>query len=228
MPGKQRSACITIAVLFIGASLPMHAADLKVRAGGLDLTLPLPENFEDVGEKYRTTLFELMVPSSNRLVAALAPPAEIAKMNEGKASGGLDAYAMIQAPRQMEYADCTPEAFQQVLKSVGAPIGEVVREQISDEMNVRLKSLGQGSIDVGGTKDLGAVFRKTDAYGSVTLTKYSQGERSGTMAAGTALIRVRQRVIFAYIFRRYESPETVLSIGKSLEAWTDLILAKNR
>ena len=149
-------------------------------------------------------------------------------MNKDGAPQGLDTYAMIQVPRQLEYADCTPEAFQQMLKSTGAPAGEVVRERALEEMNVRLKSFGQGSIDVGGTQDLGAVFRKTDAYGSVTLTKYSLGERSVTMSAATAVIRVRQRVMFAYVFNKYQSPETVLSIGKNREAWTDSIPAKNK
>lgn len=228
MTGRRRGIRTSVAVLFLGVCVAAHGADLKVRAGGLDLTMPAPDNFQDSGEKFRTTLFELMVPSANRLVAAFAPAAEIAKMDAGNSSGGLDAYAIVEAPRQMEYADCTPEVFEQVLKSVGAPAAELAGKQATEEMNFRLKTLGQRSVDIGSPENLGGIFQKTDAYGYASLTKYSQGDRSVTMATASAVIRVRQRLIFAYIFRRYESPETVMSMAKSLEAWTDSILAKNR
>ncbi len=180
MAEKRRNNCISLAVILLSACLPMPGSDVKARAGGFDLTLPVPEKFEDVGERFRTTVFELMVPSANRLVGAFAPAAEIAKMNEGRASGGLAVYAMIQVPRQLEYTDCTPQTFQQMLKGAGAPAEELAREQAAQEMNLRLKSFGQKSINVGGTEDLGSVFRKTDAYGSATLATYSQDERSVT------------------------------------------------
>ncbi len=215
-------------MFLLGACLPLRSTEVKARAGGLDLTFPAPENFEDVGEKFRTMLFELLVPSANRLVAAFAPGTEIAKLNAGRASGGLDTYAMVEAPRQAEYADCTPEAFQQMLKGLGAPVVELVREQAMEEFSARLKSLGEKSPDVGVPENVGPIFKKTDVYGSATLMKYSQGERSLTMVAASALIRVRQRVLYAYIFRRYESSETVVSTGKSLEVWADSILAKNK
>jgi len=223
-------------VLFPGACLYAEAADTEVRAGGIALTLPAPSSdFRESGDKLRTTVFELIVPSVNRLVSAWAPPQELAKLREGKASGGLDAYAMVEVLRQLEYDDCTPEAFQQLLKSAGASTGELVGKAMEDmgkgateEMNARLKSLGQRSIEMNHPENPGALFQRTDAYGFAALTTYKQGDRSVTMATVTAVIRVRQRVLFAYIFRKYESPDTVISIGKDLEVWADGILMRKK
>jgi hypothetical protein len=54
------------------------------------------------------------------------------------------------------------------------------------------------------------------------------GGRSVTMACGFAVLRVKERVSFAYLYHNYESPDTVRSLRKDTETWADLILAKNR
>jgi hypothetical protein len=60
------------------------------------------------------------------------------------------------------------------------------------------------------------------------LVAIKAGETSTTMAAGMAVFRVKQRVLFAYFFRKYDSPDTAKAVRKALEAWTDDILASNQ
>jgi hypothetical protein len=48
------------------------------------------------------------------------------------------------------------------------------------------------------------------------------------MACGFAVLRVKERVLFAYLYHNYESPDTVRSLRKDTETWADLILAKNK
>jgi len=60
------------------------------------------------------------------------------------------------------------------------------------------------------------------------LAAYKQEDRSVTMIIGTAFVRVKQRLIFVYLYRRYESPDTATLIRKELETWADAILAKNK
>jgi hypothetical protein len=93
---------------------------------------------------------------------------------------------------------------------------------------VRLKSLGAGPVDVGHPEMLGGLFQKSDAAGFAMLLAFKQGERSVTMANGTAFVRVRQRLLFMYLFRKYESPDTVNWLRRNLEPWVDAILAKNK
>lgn len=114
---------------------------------------------------------------------------------------------------------------------MGPGLGQLDAQKLGDvteEINIRLKSLGTKPIDVGHPEMLGAVFQKADASGFAMLMAVKQENRSDTMAGGLAVLRVKQRLVFAYLFRKYESPETVNLLRKELEAWTGAILASNK
>jgi len=206
------------------------AADPKIKAGGTELTLPGPgSGFAEAGDKLRTTFFELLAPSSNRLLSAYVPEKTLERLNAGR-SDELDIYAMVEVPRRAEYSDVTPQAFEQVLKGVEPSMGKLQLNvgELQQEMNTRLQSLGTKPIDIGHPEMLGGIFRKSNAAGFAMLLAVKQGEdRSDTMAAGMAVLRVKQRLVFAYLYRKYESPETVSWVRKNLEVWCDAILAKN-
>ena len=97
-----------------------------------------------------------------------------------------------------------------------------------DEINLRLKQLGGKPIEVGHPEMLGGFFREPDAAGYGMLIAIKHEDKNITLANGMAAVRIKQRLIFAYIFRKYESPETVALVGKDLGSWADSILAKNK
>jgi len=213
-----------LGVLLLAACLPAVGADPEVRTGGIVIKLPGPAtDFEEAGDQLRTTFFELLTPSTNRLLSAYLPSQILVKWNARK-PGALDVYA-----RQAEYSDCTPQAFDQVLKSVEPSMGklDVKVGEIEQEINIRLKSLGTRPIEVDHPEMLGNIFRKSNAAGFAMLIAVKQDDRSDTMAGGVALLRVKQRLIFAYLYHKYESPDSVNWVRKNLEAWCDTILARN-
>jgi hypothetical protein len=91
-----------------------------------------------------------------------------------------------------------------------------------------LQSLGTKPIEIGHPEMLGGIFKKTDASGFAMVLAVKQGDRSSTMACGFGVLRVKQRLIFAYLYRKYESPKTVSLVRENLEAWSDAILSKNK
>ena len=95
-------------------------------------------------------------------------------------------------------------------------------------MNLHLKTLGAKPLEVGRPEMLGGVFRKANEFGFAMLATLKQDDRSATTAVGVAVLRVRQRPVFAYLHRKYESPDTVIWLHRSLEAWCDAILARNQ
>ncbi len=219
-------------LLLLATRLPTWGADFEVKAGGVVVTLPGPaDDFREAGDKLRTTFFELLVPSNNRLLSAYLPAKTFELLAGGSQAADLDVYAMVEVPRRAEYADCTPEAFQQVLKGLEPSLGRFDAKKADDleqELNLRLKALGTKPVEIGPPEMLGGVFQKTDAAGFAMLTAYKQGDRSVTMAGGLAVLRVRQRPLFAYLYRKLDFPETVSRLGKDLEAWCDAALHKNR
>jgi hypothetical protein len=228
---QTRGNRLCLALLLSGACLPAFAADPEVKAGGVTLALPGPANdFAEVGDKLKTTFFELLVPSTNRLLSAYLPTQRLAELNSGKAPGPFDVYAMVEVLRQAEYVDCTPEAFEEVLKGSASSLGELDGKKVGDleqELNIHLKALGTKPVELGRPEMLGAIFQKSNAAGFAMLTAVKQGDRNVTLAGGFALLRLKQRLIFAYLYHTYESPDTVTWLRKNLETWCDAILAKN-
>ncbi|MGJ5820779.1 hypothetical protein [Paludibaculum fermentans] len=203
----------------------------RVKAGGVELAVPGPGNFPEVGDRLRTTLFEVLTPSTNRLLSAYVPQATLTELTTGKVGDGLRHYAMLQVPRQAEYVECTPETFTQVLQGVESSMGNLdakIVGDLGDEMNMRLKSLGSKSIEINRPEMLGGIFKKTDVSGFAMLVAFKQGERTVTMATTLAILRVKQKLLFAYFYKKYESPETVRDLSKDLEKWTDALLSANK
>jgi hypothetical protein len=229
---RAGKGCAAIALFLLCAPITRAiAADPEAKAGGVPLVLPAPPgDLVEVGDKLRSMFFELLTPSSNRLLTAYAPPSKIEIIGKTK-DPGLDWYGMVEVLRQAEYNDITPDAFEQVVKAMDSSLGKVAAEKTGDameEINVRLKQLGGNPIEAGHPDMLGGFFREADAAGYGMLTAYKQEEKTFTMAGGMAVVRVKQRLILAYIFRKYESPETVALVRKDLGSWVGSILAKNK
>jgi hypothetical protein len=224
-----------IPVLLLAACFQAAAVGQEFKAGGVALTLPGPtSDFPEVGDKLRTTFFELFAPSTSRLLSAYVSAQVLSELSQGKAPADLDlgTYGMVEVPRQAEYANCTPEDFEKVLESAGPSFGasdvKRIDELALDELSARLKSVGAKPIEVGRPEKLGGLFRKLDVAGFAMLATFKSGDRGGTMAMGCAFVRVKQRLLFVYLYRKYESPESVSWMRKNLETWCDAILAKNR
>ncbi len=229
---RAGKGCAAITLFLLCAPITRAIApDPEAKAGGVPLVLPAPPgDFVEVGDKLRSMFFELLTPSPNRLLTAYAPPSKIDMIGKIK-DPGLDGYGMIEVLRQAEYTDITPDAFEQVVKAMDTSLGKVAAEQAgvtADEINLRLKQLGRKPIEAGHPEMLGGFFREADGAGYGMLTAYKQDEKTLTMASGMAVVRVKQRLIFAYIFRKYESPDTVALVSRDLGSWVDSILAKNK
>lgn len=224
--------CVFLTLLLLGTSITAAGANPQVKAGGVTFDLPSPaDGFVEVGDRLRTTVFDLFAPSNNRLLTAYVPALTLDKLNAGMTTGDLDAYGMIEVSRQAEYAELTTQAFQKLLESMGPALGKLAAQKIGDvteEINIRLKSLGNKPIEVGHPEMLGQLFEKTDASGFAMLMAVKADEHSDTMATGFAVLRVKNRLLFAYLYRKYESAETVNLLRKNLDSWTDAILASNK
>jgi hypothetical protein len=208
-------------------------ANSEFKAGGVALTLPGPPgDFLEVGDRLRTTVFELLAPSTNRLLSAYVPSSRLVELKAGNASHGLGPYAMVEVPREAEYLDCGPREFEQALQSVGPYLGKAdlkaSAEPALEEFKIRLRSLGAKPLELGRFEMPRGLFRKTDAAGFLALMAGKSGDRSVNVALGMALLRVKQRLLLVLLGRKYESLETVTWVHENLETWCDAILANNR
>ena len=203
-----------------------------VRAGGLSFRFPSPSgDLVETGPDYRV-LLEPFAPNTNRLVAAFVVPDDFASVRSGK-SKSMTEYALIEIARQAEFADVTPEIFKQVADGMASSFGvnfETAMKEQEEEINRRLKALNSSAAAVSADKPvyLGALFSKADACGFGATMAVSSSGTTVTMAMGLSVIRVQNRVFFAYLYKRYEDESTLLWIRKASEQWADSILSANK
>jgi len=211
---------------------PKASEPASVRAGGLAFRFPSPSgDLVETGPDYRV-LLEPFAPNTNRLVAAFVVPDDFAAVRSAK-SNAMTEYALVEIPRQAEFADITPDIFKQVADGTAAQFGadleSKVKESVEDT-NRRLKQLNSSAAAVSVDKPvyLGVLFSKPDAHGfGMSMTGSSNGTTT-TMIMGISVVRVRNRVFFAYLYKRYEDESALLWIRKASEQWADSILTANK
>ena len=228
LPGKPRPS----GALKSSARAAQRSAP-RFKIGGKEIILPGPsDDYEEVGDRLRTTFFELLTHPSDRLVSAYLSSQTLVDLTAGKTANGLGIYGMVQTPRLQEYDDCSPENFQQVLAGLKQSLGQIdsgmLKGQMQGAMSDQLSTAGLKSVALDGFKALGLAFQKPNATGYLIREAIQQADRKIQMVAGLSAIRVRDRLILVGLFRKSESPETVNSLRQDLEDWADRILVANK
>jgi hypothetical protein len=208
-----------------GSSIPGFSV------GGLSLILPSPTgDMNEVGNEDRT-LFNLVVPNSNRLVAAYLPAQDLAHLR-AKTEGGLSKYALVEALRSAEFSDIDSSDFSTLVNTLGNQMGSIVNadfEESEAQFNRRMKTLKLNEkLSLGKPVMLGLLFTQKNAVGFGMITPVTINGVTKKMVMATILLRVRQRLLFAYVFAQYKDEQTADWTRKTAEQWTDAILVSNQ
>jgi hypothetical protein len=202
------------------------------RAGKKSLVIPPPATeLYEIGSDYRVTL-ETIVPASNRLIAAFIRPDEL---NAVLAPGErlLSRYALVQVPRGAEFVDVNGDDFKKVAGSVAEQFGANLDTLLKDEeadLNRRLKAVNSGAaaINLDKPTPLGSLFSKPDASGFAMIVPVSTKGTTTRMVMGLSVLRVQNRLLFAYLYSAYKDDESVQWVRRTSEQWADAILAANK
>jgi len=221
------SLCFFSNVLIAQSSIASEP--LKVRVGLQTMLIPSPgPDLPETGADYRV-LAEPLAPASNRLIAAFLLPEELKAMMTAKTS--LTRYALVEVPRQAEFAEVSPAIFKQVSDGMGDQFGAKLDATIEDqqkEIDLKLKALGnQSKVTIEKPAMLRTLFSKTDAIGYGAVMPTSIDGKTITVAMCTTVLRVRQRLLFLYTYARYTDEESVKSLGRISEQWSGAILKAN-
>ncbi len=207
------------------------AAPPTYKAGGTPIVIPSPTtDLVEVGEEGRGVL-EVAVPDSNRLIAGFLLAQDLSRLTKGSDTPVLTKYALVEVPRNGEYSDVSVSDFKEMIDGASQELGASMSSYFSsteDEFNRRLKDLNvDATVSLGKPVQLGALFSKTDAFGFGLITQVTVGATSANMAMAAAIVRVKQRVIFAYLYAEYKNDDTVKWLRKACEDWADAILKAN-
>ena len=227
--GKTRVTAL-FALLFISA-LDLYASDCLATIGGVSVAIPSPEkSFTEVGGEKRNS-FEFMVPSRNRLLCAFVLIDYLPHLKNP--ATGIDRYMVVEVSRYGdEKPEITPAIFGQVVGVAKQEIGDTSQlnstaHASTEEINSKLRAV-QNSKDISIDKliPLGTILQTTDAYGYLFDGVVSSGGTATRIIGGANLIRVRNRLIFAYVYA-VEAESSLKWVQTTAEEWTREILATN-
>jgi hypothetical protein len=228
--GKTRATAL-FALLFISA-LDLYASDCVATTGGVSVAIPTPEkSFTDVGTEKRNS-FEFMVPSRNHLLCAFVLTDYLPHLKNP--ATGIDRYMVVEVSRNIDEkkTEITTAIFEQVVAVIKQEIGDSSQlnstvHASTEEINNKLKAV-QNSKDISIDKliPLGTIFQTTDAYGFLFDGVVSSGGTTTRIVAASILIKVRNRLIFAYVYGA-EAESSLKWVRTTAEEWTREILAAN-
>lgn len=202
------------------------------RSGLKSIVIPPPTaDLSEIGPDYRV-LMDSSVPDTNRLLAAFLSAEDFVNVRSG-ISKGANRYALVENLRRAEFIDVDADTFKQVSNSVAQQFGATLNASVKDEeeeLNRKLKAM-RGS-DTTMTLDkpmqLGVFFSKPNACSFGIIQQISAAGSSVKMVAGVTILRVQNRLIYAYLYSAYKDEDSVQWVRKISEQWADAILKANQ
>jgi len=208
-------------------------------AGGVAIAIPAPwQGMVELGAD-RRGFMEQFVPPYNRLIAGFVNADDASKVGPGvvKAPPRI---AMMSVSPQYESTDIREDGFRMIVDNVRKQF-DVTAENYAktneEEFNRRMTSLDLDNIRITMDKpvSLGCLFSTPNSAGFGTILQASATnsdekpakDRSMQKALSVLFIRVKNRVLFGYVFADYEGPDTVKWLRKVSQDWSDAILAAN-
>jgi len=229
---KKTVPTLLLCALFASASL-LPAADCSTTAGGVPVVIPPPaKEFVEVGSDNRD-FFEYMVPSRNRLLCAFVPADFLPRLKNP--ASGLGQYMLVELSRKLDEknTEVTSASFEKVVLGMkqqfadSSTLNQTV-QTTSEEISSKLKQLDSSKdVSIDKPTPLGTLFQTSDAYASAMLAPVSSGGVRMRTINASVLLRVRDRLIFAYIYGSSDDENSLKWIGKMAEQWANEILTAN-
>jgi hypothetical protein len=203
------------------------------KAGGTAIAIPSPASeLAEVGEGNRKTM-NVFVPEVNRLLAAFLLTDDLKRLTGGSIKPPITKYALVEVPRRGENVDIAADKFKEMADRAKKEMEDVIEsasEKAGEELSRRMKSLDQqvAAITIGKRVKIGTFFSKEDAYGFGFVSPISSGGSTVKMGVAVVLVRVKNRLLFLYLYAEYKNQETAKWLQKTAEQWADATLKANR
>lgn len=214
------------AALILACSSSQAQDTPTCRAGLKSFTLPSPApELREMGPDLRV-LMEPLAPAKLRLIAAFMLPDNLNQLPGTTAP--LTKYALVEVPRAAEFQDVDETIFKTVVDGMSQQFSSGnLQSTMQTEIDRHFADLGAGKLTVDKPTQLGTLFSKPNASGFAMLMPMALNDKTVTLVAATLAVRVRNRVLFGYLYTQYKDKTSVDWITKTSESWVDAILKSN-
>jgi hypothetical protein len=238
---KQLLAATVIVILSATAHSQEHIKKgFSVRMGNVEVVIPPPENFEEASTQFERVKQKFTATESptNDMVAVFLPASICEQFRQGQ-EPNLTFYtkvSVLKAGRETPFSteDLASVASEFRNKGVQAmdPKGATMKAQL-EHMEQALSNLNSQStnIDMSKPVNLGEFDVRPNVYSVLLLftLKITSGSGSSVLPllAGMNFIRVKNRLVYLFTYRRYESKADVETLTSFSKKWNTMVLAAN-
>lgn len=233
-----------LAVVFVmnaSAGAQTRKADVATfQLGDQLITIPAPNDFEEAAAQFESIKkrFTVTEDPANDVLAVHLPHADCEKLRAGEV-GPLNFYTKISVSKSARGVDYSAAEFASLaaeFRKTGSQVMDVNGPTMKETLEHLSKGLSdlnkkETQIDMDQPLNLGEFDTRPNVYGVMLLvnlkTQSGEAKVSTLIAGGISLVRVKQRLIFVYTYRKYESKADVETLRDFTKQWIGQILAAN-
>lgn len=192
----------------------------------IDFTLP-DSNYLEVSSRFKS-LFDIFIPKQNRLICGFLTKSDVQEITDNK-TPKLDSYIVVEVGRPYENLDCQPKDYQTILSSMGdlSTKFSSLKDGALNEFNEKLKTLNIQEVQLNNPVNLEVIFSKEDANAIGMILKVQQGEVTKTYMCSVLLMRLKEKLLFVYIFKKYLDQNTVKEVISLTDKYASSLLRAN-
>jgi hypothetical protein len=205
--------------------------------GSRKVRIPAPDGFTDATAQFPNVTARLRATEDpgNDMLAFHIPESFVPKL---KASEDIDLefYTKISVPRRARTVDITQADFAAVTANLEKNFGAYIEPDGPLMTNVQ-KNSGKGltellgketSVSINETKYLGVIEKSDAVFSGMLLVSFEIYGRKLSTLGTLSIVRVNQRLVFAYAYRLSPSGNSVSELTQLTKKWTAKIVAANK
>lgn len=237
---------IVITAILLIVSTPAFAQKPKTNVAVFQLgdqvtRIPAPAGFEEAASQFEKIKdhFSATEPPDNDLLAVHLPSADCDRLRAGE-FGPFNFNTKVSVRRAVRDQPYSAERFADLVaafRKSGAQILDINSPAMKDavkRLDKSLRELNQedAEIDLGQPINLGEFDTRPNVYSVMLVlnfkTKSGDNEVSAPVLGGLSYVRVGQRMIYVYTYRKYKAEADVQILRDFTRKWIGEILAANR
>jgi hypothetical protein len=216
---------------------PAVAQGPQYQLGTKIVTIPPPSGFAEAltqSDNFARIMIGTEVPN-NEVLAAHLPLDVLSKMKKGE-QYDYDFYTKVSVLKLVKALDMNEAEFASFVAHFESTAPQTM-DINSPVMKGALKSIQEGLSAVSGKdvpleftqpQNLGSFGRSKDAYSMMLLMSLKTGTAKQPLLCGLSLVRVRQRLLFVYTYRKFTSEKDAELLRDFTQEWVKQILAANK
>jgi hypothetical protein len=209
--------------------------------GAQVVTIPAPAGFEEAASQFEQIKnhFTVTEAPDNEMLAIYLPSADCEKLRAGE-FGPFNFYTKVSIRRAVREQDYPAERFAQLVTAfrqngaqildVNGPVMKAATERLDKGLTVL--SQQETQVDLSQPVNLGEFDTRPNVYSVMLLlnvtTTTADDRATVPILGGLSYIRVKQRLVYVYTYRRYDSKADASILRVFTTDWINKILAANK